>query len=1138
MSIDPAATLAQRRRELLRRMAAEQGLAGSQYHAIPASDGEPAGELSFAQQEIWLFEKIAPGSAVYNVPTAVRLSGPLDADALEAALDSARLRHSILRAVFEVRQGKPWQRIETWAPVPLPRADVRTEPAGLRERRAIELARSEISRPFDLTASPLLRGLLIQLARDDHLLTLTMHHTVGDALSWEILLADISASYARRAFGRQPEPHSRPEPAPLPVDYGDYARWQRRAVAGGSVAADLRYWRQRLTPAPEPVDLPADRPRPARPSFRGGISRFAIPAAVATRLRALAVAERTTPFAVALAAFFVLMERHSGQSDIAVGTPVACRDHPQLESMVGHFVNTVVVRASVRGEARFRDLVRQIAGESAAAIAHRGLPFERLVAELQPARRADRPPLFQVMFSMRGARLTWQLGELRAAVLPLHNDTAKRDLTVLLLDHDGALTAEFEYNSDIFEPATIERLGRHFTTLLGAMTADPDGRIAVAPMLDAADVGPLHQANSATAQVPAVRIDELFEAQAKQTPAATAVRFREQRLTYAELDLAADALAARLVAAGVAAGATVGICLGRTLELVVAVLAVLKADGAFVPVEPADPVARQVAILRGAAVTAVIVSTEKDVRPELELAGRVVPALRVSLTVPAGAQASEKPARHDRGCAADAAYVLFTSGSTGRPKGVVVEHRQALSYVFAVLERLAVTRPLRYLMVQPLTVDSCLTMLFPALLTGGELHLVSKVDALDAGRLGGYIRDHEIDVLKIAPSHLQALTAAGLAELPRTLLVIGGEAAPWQWMRSVQEQAAGCVVHGHYGPTETTVGVLTARVDQYPAQGYLTTPLGSPLPGCRAWILDDYGELRPPGVAGELYIGGSQVARGYLGQPGLTAAAFLPDPFGEPGERLYRTGDLARYQPDGTIEFLGRRDDQLKISGFRVELGEIDAAMAACPGVEQAIAAVQRRSQPRPEIVGYVVPADPGFDLAALLTFLRDRLPFHMLPTEIVLLPELPLSAHGKVDRNALPAPARRRTATPPATPPASETELRVAGIWGRVLAGVGAAQGHFGADQNFFDAGGYSLLMIALQAELEQEFGRPIELIDLFTATTIEAQAALLSAGRDPDPQAGIAVRSEQSQARGAQQAEAMRRQRRRPRSERTSHE
>lgn len=396
-----------------------------------------------------------------------------------------------------------------------------------------------------------------------------------------------------------------------------------------------------------------------------------------------------------------------------------------------------------------------------------------------------------------------------------------------------------------------------------------------------------------------------------------------------------------------------------------------------------------------------------------------------------------------------------------------------------------------------------------------------------------YIRDHEIDALKIAPSHLQALTAAGFAELPRTLLVIGGEAAGWEWMRSVQEQAPRCVVHGHYGPTETTVGVLTARVDQYPAAGYLMTPLGLPLPGCRAWILDDYGQLRPPGVTGELYIGGSQVARGYLGQPGLTAAAFLPDPFGEPGGRLYRTGDLARYRPDGTIEFLGRRDDQLKISGFRVELAEIDAAMAACPGVEQAVAAVQRRSPSRPEIIGYVVAADAGFDLAALLTFLRDRLPVHMLPADLVLLPELPLSAHGKVDRKALPAPARQQQAMPSATRPANDLELRVAGIWRRVLASDGGDPGDFGADQNFFDAGGYSLLMIALQAELEQEFGQPIELLDLFTATTVQAQAALLSDGAGQGSQAGIAARSARSQARGAQQAEAMRRQRQRRGSE-----
>lgn len=1136
---DPMATPAQRRRELLRRMAAQQGLAGLHARAITAQGDEPDGALSFAQQEIWLFEQMAPGTALYNVPTVVRLRGPLDQAALEAALDSVRRRHSVLRAAFEIRAGRPWQRIEPWAPVPLPRADLRAEPASERERLAIELARREISRPFDLAAGPLLRGLLIQTAYDEHLLTLTMHHTVGDALSWEVLLVDISAQYVRRADG---QPGELP---PLPIQYGDYSRWQRQSLAAGELAADLDYWRRRLSPPPEPLDLPADRPRPARPVFRGDVAKFAVPAAATQRLRALARAERTTPYTVALAAFCVLLHRYCGKSDITVGTPVACRDHPQVEPLVGHFVNTVLVRANVTERATFRAMVHDVARESEAAISHRGLPFERLVAELQPARTADRSPFFQVMFSLRPVPLHWQLRDLRASLVPVHNGTAKRDLTVLLLDHDGELAAELEYNSDIFELATIERLGRHFCALLNSLTADPDRPIAAAAMLDPGDLGPLREANSAALDVPAARIHELFEERARHTPDATAVRFQRRRLSYRELDAAAGRLAANLAGLGAGTGTTVGICLERTPEMVIAVLAVLKAGAAFVPVEPGDPLPRRTAILRAAAVRAVIAGPGADGGvPEREWAGAGLAVLTVP--APPDSHTPQAPPAPDgspaAGSPAEAAYVLYTSGSTGSPKGVVVEHRQALAYVFAVLERLEITGPLRYLMVQPLTVDSCLTMLFPALLTGGELHLVSRADALDAGRLGRYVRENAIDALKIAPSHLRALAAApGFADLlPGKLLVIGGEASAWAWIRSIQELAPGCAVHGHYGPTETTVGVLTARVGQYPAERFMTTPLGRPLPGCRAWILDDYGQPRPPGVPGELCIGGQQVARGYLGQPGLTAAAFVPDPFGDPGDRLYRTGDLARYGPDGTIEFLGRRDDQIKISGFRVELGEIDAAIAAHPGVAQAVAAIQGTPGAHRTIVGYAVPADPDLDPDALMSYLRDRLPSHMLPADLVLLAELPLSAHGKVDRRALPAPPQRDNGRPAALP-SSEHERRIAAIWRRVLATDGAAPDgeapdsaapdSADIDQNFFDAGGYSLLIIALHAELEREFGRPVELVDLFTATTIGAQAALLGERAVPIP-------GDRGAERGARQAEAMRRQRQRLGTERASNE
>jgi amino acid adenylation domain-containing protein len=1046
------------------------------------------------------------------VPAAVRLLGPLDHDALAGALTKVRLRHSVLRATFHTVHGHPRQRIEPGTAQPLSLRDLSGEPDQERERLALELIHQEASRPFDLTAGPLVRALLIRLAEQEHLLALTMHHIVGDALSWEVLLTDVSACYQRHTQ-RSPGEDTAAGEALLPIQYGDYARWQRERMTSEELGTQLGYWRHRLAEPPPPLNLPADRARRARPSFRGSVVRFGIPAAVTERLRALARQEKATAFTVALAAFHVLLRRYTGQSDITVGTPVACRDHPQTESLVGLFVNTVLVRVRTDQDATFREVLRAVAHEATMALAHPDVPFERLVAELQPARSPYSSPYFQVMFSMRPVSQEWRLGELRARLVPVHTGTAKRDLTLLLLDHGSELSGELEYDSDLFGQATAERLARHFTGLLDSLTADPERQVDETPLLRPEELAALRAHHETASAALDGRIDSLFEDQVRRTPSAVAVVHEDTRLSYAELNAAADRLTVQLVQAGVSAEHAVGVCLDRTPGMVVAVLGILKAGAAFVPVAPQDPPARRASLLRDAGVSVVVGGA---VAQTLRAEGFEVISLEPGPdgSGRAGPEGTGNPALTRPG-PASAAYVLYTSGSSGQPKGVVVEHRQILAYTFGVLERFGIDGSLRYLMLQPLTVDSCLTMLIPPLLTGGELHLVSTAAALDAAALADYVQRHGIDAIKIAPSHLKALQAStrfpGL--LPRRLLVIGGEASDWAWVKSLERLAPERRVHVHYGPTEATVGVLSLAVAGYTEDDFSVSPLGKPLPGAQAWVLDEHGQVQPPGIPGELYVGGSYVTRGYLGRPGLTAAAFVPDPFGAPGERLYRTGDIARYRPDGVVEFLGRHDDQIKIRGFRVELGEIESTLARHQGVAQAVAVAREDVPGHQKVVAYVVPGAAGIlDPAELTGFVRQWLPAHMVPSDIVVLPELPRSAHGKVNRQTLPPPAARPPG-PPAARPHGETEQAIAAIWQRVL-----EVDQVDAERNFFDLGGYSLLIIQLHAELQEELGWEFELIRLFEATTVREQARLLAGEAGPD-------RLTRGRERGHEQAERLRR-------------
>ncbi|MEU1485164.1 amino acid adenylation domain-containing protein [Streptomyces sp. NPDC005752] len=830
-----------------------------------------------------------------------------------------------------------------------------------------------------------------------------------------------------------------------------------------------------LAELPGAPELPLDRPHPALRDLRADSVPFVVPAAATSALRKLGEACGVGLPAAAFALYLTLLHRYSGQSELAVG----------VSSGAG---TTAPVRADVSGS--FRKLVR-VAGSR--------------LAEAEEARTST-PAHPWPGFSFLSAP-------------PVAPANTSCDLDLRLSHLDGRLTGLLVFATDVLDPPTARRAVGHLLRLLEGATADPDRPVDELPLLTTEEESTFAALNSVVGEPADQSFHQLFEAQAARTPDVIAVRAEGAALSYRELNARANQLAHLLRAHGVGPEVTVGLCADRDVRLMVAVLGILKAGGAYVPVDPSDPAERRDGILGDAAVRLVVTTAPLGT-------GHQVIRLDADLGVLEGSPTENLPT--ERSACADAAYLLYTSGSTGKPKGVVIEHRQLVSYTRAAIQRLGIDGPLSFAMVQPLAVDSSVTAFAPTLCTGGEVQLISRASALDAGKLADWVQTWGVDCLKIAPSHLRALqTSPRFAELlPRRLLVIGGEASDWRWLSALQRLVPHCRVFNHYGPTETTVGVLTLAVADHPDAEWETAPIGVPLPGTQAHVVDLAGRPTPVGVAGELLIGGDNLARGYHRRDDLTAAAFVPDTLGGlPGGRLYRTGDIVRRLADGTIAFLGRRDDQIKVRGFRVALGEIEAALKSHPEVRHAIAVVREDTPGDRRVVAYVEPGGPGFGTAGLERHLRTRLSPHMIPQAMVTLDQLPLSGHGKVDRSKLPRPAEPAgTATP--LPPGNELERLVASVWKEVFRAETV-----GAEQNFFDLGGHSLLLVELHHRLRAATGREIELLDLFQHTTVRAQAELLS--RQKQGAAPATTRS-----RGAQQNALLKRRQQQLQAKRGHHE
>ena len=1034
--------------------------------------------LSFAQERLWFIDQWEPGSFAYNIPQVVRLKGRLEVDALARCLREIVRRHEALRTAFPSREGRPVQKIHPALDVPLPVVDLTIFPEERREARALELTLEEARRPFDLSRLPLIRALLLRLADEDHLLVLNLHHIVSDGWSTGVLVGEMGELYAAFATGREPR---LPQ---LPVQYADFARWQRQWLQGEILDEQLGWWRQRLEGAPAVLELPADRPRPPVQSLRGASLFFALPAGLSAELRALAQREGVTLFMILLAAFDAFLHRLSGQEDVVVGSPIANRNQAEIEGLIGFFVNTLALRSDLRGEPAFRELLGRVREATLGAYAHQDLPFEKLVEELHPERDTSRSTLFQVLFALQNAPVPEiALPGLTLAPVSLDGGTSKFDLSLVVMDAEPALHGWLEHSTDLFDPSTIARWAGYLERLLAAVAADPGARISRVPLLGE---GERHQVilgwnDTASGWTDGACLHHLVAAQAWRAPEAVALIHGRESLTYGELEGRANRLARRLLTLGAGPEVPVGIFLDRTPEMIVAMLAALKAGAAYLPLDPQYPRERVAFMLADAA--APVVLTRGSLRAALPEGSFTALAVEDGEDAAWDGTDPQAPVTPD-----NLAYLIYTSGSTGRPKGVAIRHRSA-AVLLAWAAGIFKSEDLAGVLASTsICFDLSVFEIFLPLSQGGTVIL-----AENALQLPDLPAAERVTLVNTVPSALSELLRLEAVPAGVRTINLAGEPLP----RSLADRIhAGtrARLFNLYGPSEDTTYSTWTLVE--PGAGGAPT-IGRPIADTRAYVLDARLELAPIGIPGELYLGGEGLARGYLDRPDLTAERFVPDPFSGPGGRLYRTGDLVRRLPSGELDFLGRIDHQVKVRGFRIELGEVEAALAAQAAVREAVVVVHG-SQESARLVAYAVPVDEAAPPAAaeLRRTLEARLPSHMVPSAFVVLPRLPLTPNGKVDRKALPAPEPAASATSglagQGDAPRTATEEVIAGLWSELL-GVERV----GVHDNFFHLGGHSMLATQAVSRARGALGVEIPLRALFEAPTVAGLAKAVEAAR-----------------------------------------
>ncbi|MDO0917224.1 amino acid adenylation domain-containing protein [Streptomyces sp. DT2A-34] len=1088
MTETPTADLAARKRELLRRRLENAGLAdaGARSERIPRRPADTARlPLSYAQSRMWLLQQLDPAGPAYNVCLAIRLRGPLDPAALRTALQGLIDRHEVLRTRYPAAgDGTPEQLVDAGAEVEFATADLRGAPERERDRRVAELARTASATPFDLASDHPLRALLIQRAERDHTLVLTVHHIAWDGGTFNALSRDLSALYRAAVTG---------EPAlleQLPLQYGDFAHWQRTTWTDERLAEHLDHWRTVLVPPPRPLALPTDAPRTARPTAQGDRRFHTFTPDVTDRLTGFARNAGATPFMVLFAGLAALLHRITGATDIPIGSAVMNRDLPGLEKLIGNFGNTLALRADVGGDPGFAELVERARQLCTDGYAHQDMPFDKLVEQLKPERQPGRSVYFDVMLLFLTQGLEGpQLPGVTAEWETVHNDTTQFDLSLEAFLTGGRLRIEATYRSGLFTPGTVDRLLQHLETLLAAALTEPELALSRLPLMTEIEQHRVLEEWNATGHpVPATHLTDLLARQAARTPEAPALTADDGRpgLDYAALHSRANRLARLLISHGVGPEHLVGVALDRGTDLVVALLAVLKAGAAYVPLDTGYPAERLAFMVEDAEPTLVLAASDTA-----RLLPPGVPLLLLDTDTTAfdTAEITDgdrlQPLRPDH-----PAYVIYTSGSTGRPKGVVVPHAGIANRLLWMQEAYELGPADRVLQKTPTSFDVSVWEFFWPLITGAELVLARPGGHRDPGYLAELIRDRRVTTAHFVPSMLRVFLDDPAAEQARGVirrLVCSGEALPTELADRCAELLPGTELHNLYGPTEAAVDVTAWPCAEGTVSAAGAVPIGRPVWNTRTLVLDASLRPVPPGVPGELHLGGAQLARGYLRRPALTADRFVADPYGPPGARLYRTGDLVRWSAQGTLEFLGRSDDQVKIRGFRVEPGETEAAVAALPGVSQAAVTVRQDRLGEPRLVAYAVP-HPGTSLEPLRVRqdLKATLPEHLLPSAVVILDDLPLTPNGKLDRAALPAPDLSGLTT--ATAPRSEAEATLCALFADLL-GLPSV----GIHDEFFALGGHSVLATRLVARIRAELGAAVPLRAVFDTPTVAALAPLL---------------------------------------------
>lgn len=1050
-------------------------------HAIPrvARESE-AFPLSFAQQRLWFIEQLEPGNAAYHIATAIHLQGVLLVALLEQSFAHLLRRHESLRTTFHLQQGQPVQVIHPAAPFHIPLVDLRCLPEAERSMAGEQIMSWEAQQPFSLEQGPLLRARLCQLGDQSFLLLLTMHHIISDGWSTSILVQEVTTAYACLLGARTP---ALPD---LPIQYLDYALWQRRTLQGEVLQKHLAYWRSQLADAPL-LQLPTEYPRPARRTYRGALTSIFLPADLVQALRQISQQEQATLMMTLLAGFGILLGRTTNQQDLVVGMPIANRVQAEVEHLIGLFLNTLALRLDLSGDPGFLQVLRRVRETSLAADAHQDIPFEKLVEELQPPRSASHAPFFQIMFIPQNQPAApFDLPGLRVTCLRPDRQAAMFDLSLYIFEQDQEVEICAEYNSDLFTQASIGRLLQQYIQLLQGSVAAPRENIWKLPVLDEHERQRSLVAWNATQRSFASRctLHECVEAQVEENWDAVAVSFeQDSHLTYGALEEHSNQLAHYLQRRGVRPGCLVGILRERSLDLVVGLLGILKAGGAYVPLDPEYPPERLAYIVHSSGLHLLL--TQEKLRPQTwrEPGLQVVTQEGDGLAL--ARERSSRPFCEAR--AEDLAYVIYTSGSTGKPKGVQIPHRAVVNFLCSMREQPGFVACDTLLAVTTIAFDIAGLELFLPLTSGGRVMLLSRESVLDGRVLGAALARADATVMQATPATWRLLLEAGWQGKPDLKMLCGGEALGRELANQLLTKGAS--LWNLYGPTETTIWSTLGQVEA--AEGAVS--IGRPIANTRVYVLDAFMAPVPIGVVGEIYIGGAGVARGYLHRPELTRERFLADPFCA-GQVLYRTGDQGWYQPDGTLRYQGRNDQQIKLRGFRIEPGEIEAVLSTHPAVQAAVVVMREDSPGNPYLVAYVRPGErEKIESGELRAWLKRSVPEYMLPAAFVYLAVFPLTPNGKLDRRALPAPDGS-VAEEAREAPRTRGEQLMLAAWQHIL---GCRE--IGIHQDFFDLGGHSLIAPGLLAHINQTFHVDLPLRAFLATPSIAGLSQLIA-----DTQAG----------------------------------